>query len=323
MKMSFSFTYNSCVRGHHVYKAIWTPKLNEELLCRREPGNKEDLHAVATMKDDVVVGHVPRKISTLCSSFIKRGGSIVCKVTGERRYSYDLKQGGLEVPCTLTFTSTNDGEIKKVEKLLADQIPAVVLTSSNEVAKANIVCPDDEPAAKNPRLDSDEDDEVWLRCCPAHNLKFADKDLITQNKQLNDAHMTYGQHLLKLQFPHINGFSSTQTIHRQAPYCHTDHVIQIFFTRSCHWIVASNTFSGDGDVSKDTHDLISHLFKGSNISVVQPQEKQSGTKDCGLYALAFATSLAYGHNPSTVTYNQAMMRKHIIDCFENKKIVPF
>ena len=114
-----SLSYNSCVRGYHIYKEIWTPTINEELLCRLEPGNIQDLHAVAIIKDEVVVGHIPRNISTLCSSFIRRGGLIMCKVVGDRRYSSDLIQGGLEIPCILTFTGTNDSEIKKVKKLLA------------------------------------------------------------------------------------------------------------------------------------------------------------------------------------------------------------
>ena len=34
-------------------------------------------------------------------------------------------------------------------------------------------------------------------------------------------------------------------------------------------------------------------------SPLQPQ-KQADTDDCGLFALAFTTSLTYGHNPSTI-----------------------
>ena len=119
----------------------------------------------------------------------------------------------------------------------------------------------------------------------------------------------------------------------KASYPTTEHpIIQIIFTRNCHWLVASNAFSGDDEVivydslftnvTKDTFSLITRLFKRGNISVLQPQ-KQNGTDDGGLYALAFATSLAYGHDPSTINYNQGMMRKHLIECFENKKMVPF
>ena len=69
-------------------------------------------------------------MSTICSSFIHREGSIVCTVTGPRQYSTDLPQGGLEVPCILTFTTSNDKEGDKARKLL-------VRTLSMEI-KANV-----------------------------------------------------------------------------------------------------------------------------------------------------------------------------------------
>ena len=52
----------SCVRGHHVYSSIWTPELEEALVCERELDNTEDRYAVAVLKDEVIIGHIPRKI---------------------------------------------------------------------------------------------------------------------------------------------------------------------------------------------------------------------------------------------------------------------
>ena len=60
------------------------------------------------------VGHIPRCISAVCSSFLRRGGEIHCTVTGSRRYSRDLPQGGLKVPCTLSFMDDNK-ELKKLK----------------------------------------------------------------------------------------------------------------------------------------------------------------------------------------------------------------
>ena len=45
--------------------------------------------------------------------FLRRGNSITCRVTGHRRYSAALPQGGLEVPSTLHF----EGEVKDIAKL--------------------------------------------------------------------------------------------------------------------------------------------------------------------------------------------------------------
>ena len=53
----------SMVRGHHIYKSIWTPAIGKDLLLEAEDGNEHDKHAVAVMKDCCIVGHAPRSIS--------------------------------------------------------------------------------------------------------------------------------------------------------------------------------------------------------------------------------------------------------------------
>lgn len=110
-------TVESCVRGLHVYKDTWTPSVGEELPCKRETGNDKDRYAVAVMRGDTIVGHVPRKISAACSLFLRRNGTIRCTVTGSRRFSADLPQGGLEVPCELKFKG-EPNDVAKVRKLL-------------------------------------------------------------------------------------------------------------------------------------------------------------------------------------------------------------
>ena len=64
-----------------------------------------------------VVGHVSRKISSICSIFIRRGGKIICRITGHRRYLSDLPQGGPELPCILTFTTASAKECSKTKKI--------------------------------------------------------------------------------------------------------------------------------------------------------------------------------------------------------------
>ena len=102
-----------CVRGYHVYQAIWTAAIGEELVCVREPTNAVDRYAVAVVRSGTVIGHLPRRISKICSLFLRRGGSIHCRVSGSRRYSADLLQGGLEIPCNLKFKA----KVKEIKKL--------------------------------------------------------------------------------------------------------------------------------------------------------------------------------------------------------------
>ena len=91
-----TFVKETCARGNHVYNAIWEAAVGDELECRRERSNRVDRYAVAVVKADTVVGHVPQKISRACSLFLRRGGGITCHVVGTRKYSTDL-------PRTSTF----------------------------------------------------------------------------------------------------------------------------------------------------------------------------------------------------------------------------
>ena len=111
------FGRDCCIRGYHVYKETWRAAIGEELECDREPGNSCDRYAVAVKRSGVVIGHLPRKVSRVCSLFLRRGGVISCTVTGGRRYSGDLAQGGLEIPCFLLFKH-KPKELQKLKKLL-------------------------------------------------------------------------------------------------------------------------------------------------------------------------------------------------------------
>ena len=111
---TMEFCVDLCIQGYHVYKEIWTAVVGEELNTEREIGNIVDRYAVAMKKDSgETVAHLPKKISRMCSMFIPEGGKILCIVIGNRRYSSNLVQGGLEIPCTLLFR----GEEKYIQKL--------------------------------------------------------------------------------------------------------------------------------------------------------------------------------------------------------------
>ena len=86
------------------------------LACLREPDNDADRYAVAVKKEGVVIGHLPRKLSQVGSLFLRCGGTIDCTVTGRMRYSADLPQGGLEIPCSLLFKAESK-EVIKLKKL--------------------------------------------------------------------------------------------------------------------------------------------------------------------------------------------------------------
>ena len=62
-----SHIIEAMVRGYHVYKEIWCAAVGEELSCIREMKSYCDPFAVAVVRLEVIVGHIPRKIPSVCS----------------------------------------------------------------------------------------------------------------------------------------------------------------------------------------------------------------------------------------------------------------
>lgn len=50
---------------------------------------------------------------------------------------------------------------------------------------------------------------------------------------------------------------------------------------------------------------------------------QSGGNDCGLFAVAYATALAFGQDPGRCLFNQQQMRPHLHNCFLYGMLTPF
>ena len=94
------FGCESAFQGYQIYQEIWDASCGQTFPCLREEGNPFDPFAMSVVRAGNIIGHVPRKISAACSLFLRNHR---CTVTGSQRYSRDLIQGGLEVPCKLTF----------------------------------------------------------------------------------------------------------------------------------------------------------------------------------------------------------------------------
>ena len=97
---------SSVIRGHHVYKAIWTPIVGENLSLQLEEENEHDNHAVVVMSDNTIVGHMPRSLSCFHVVFL------------EEVDSQDI--GSLEIPCMYTYTGSSR-MIQKVRRLMKSE----------------------------------------------------------------------------------------------------------------------------------------------------------------------------------------------------------
>ena len=69
------FLERNCIRGYHVYKKVWAATVGEALVCEREPKNSSDRYTVAVKNKGTIIEHLPRKLSRVCSLFLRRGST--------------------------------------------------------------------------------------------------------------------------------------------------------------------------------------------------------------------------------------------------------
>ena len=115
------------IKGHHVYKDIWTPEIGEQLKVRIEPDNCVDKYAVCVEKDKKVVGYLKKgesgKFAKIIFHFLRSDPYSSCISTISEK-TCNLEDGeGLQVPCQLDMTgqqqyvNTIKQELHKMKEL--------------------------------------------------------------------------------------------------------------------------------------------------------------------------------------------------------------
>ena len=126
LEKEFVFAVNCCVRGYHIFKSLWDAPIGSILSAKHEDDPQSlvhDKYAIALINNEsVAVGHLPKFLSKLAHFFVKHAGKIRCEITGSKRYSSDLEQGGLEIPAKIIFQNSNKRIIEKMKKKLAPVI---------------------------------------------------------------------------------------------------------------------------------------------------------------------------------------------------------
>ena len=74
----FEVQFTSVIRGHHIYKSVWTPTLGQKLNCREDDRKEAKQHvdyAIGTYLEantgSEPVGHVPMEFSYLIYTFLR------------------------------------------------------------------------------------------------------------------------------------------------------------------------------------------------------------------------------------------------------------
>ena len=82
----------------------------------------KDKYAIAIISNNEIVGHVPKFLSKLTFFFLKHGATLTEKVATERRYSFDLPQGGMEIPVEFIYKSEKKELIDQMKEKTLEEI---------------------------------------------------------------------------------------------------------------------------------------------------------------------------------------------------------
>lgn len=170
----------------------------------------------------------------------------------------------------------------------------------------------------------------------------AAREVSKERKWLNDLHIDHALYLLGNNFPTISGFQSTvvfeskNCVHVKAPKAQ---FVQILNVHGNHWLTVSNIQCNSNTINifdslKSSQLETSDNFNCQVATLMNCQstsikiefasiKQQRGSTDCGLFAIACATSLCFGVSPETQNFVKDEMRSHLGKCFMEGKISPF
>ena len=142
-------------------------------------------------------------------------------------------------------------------------------------------------------------------------------------------------YLFKSRFPTLKGLYLPLKTPLMGSW--TDNFVQVYHCRGNHWITVSTLGCKDGEINvydslytsidSGTKCKIEDTFPESDLTIVLPPvQRQDGVKDCGLFALAFATFLAFSNSPQSLSlhrFDQKSFREHYVSSIELKQIKEF
>ncbi|XP_050740355.1 uncharacterized protein LOC127010387 [Eriocheir sinensis] len=189
---------------------------------------------------------------------------------------------------------------------------------------------------------------------PLRRLSSADRRDILGQRWLSDDVMDLAQELLQRQFPNTRGLYASgaaftlpplqpgsgalflQVVNRSTPQ-RLASMADYGRTGGSHWLLLSSYGAARGGqlaVYDSLHDTLSPstaalvrqlqaLHAPPPGAVLRPVQRQRDDHSCGLFALAFAFSIAHGQDPCRVRYVRARMERHLLACLDRGVATPF
>jgi len=163
--------------------------------------------------------------------------------------------------------------------------------------------------------------------------------MLCNNKWLTDMHMNAVKVLIRNQFPHIGGLQNTAILQLKKstkPFQNGKGSLQIIHIGNNHWIVVSTINCQPSNitiydsinslVNMETQSILASLLKTQKDQFtiqIAKVNKQSETQDCGVFAAAYCTTVAFGKDPCALVYDQKGLRHQLLKCLEDGKMNNF
>ena len=162
-------------------------------------------------------------------------------------------------------------------------------------------------------------------------------EITNGNGMLTDISINIAQNLLHEQVPHVEGLEDTVLGPAGNFSIAEGEFIQIVHDGGAHWVCVSNIGCRQGvinyfdslnrgQIKRHVQRQVQSIVHGIGQEVmitIQPVQQQQNSVDCGIFAIAFATSLAYGQNPAATTYDTSRIRPHLSACLATGHLSTF
>ena len=267
-------------------------------------------------------------------------------VTQAQRYqpkeSSNLYHKSKLLPINTGRVTQGTSSLKRGEQDMAHHSPVkskwAKLDVQTEVKGDNLLDASPPPACnkKDNTVSIDEnslDPDMWIdyrdQTAGSKLRLYADSKKLILNPRgwLHDSEVEAAQKLLKMKFPLVDDLEDSAIIGNLVTPATTEFV-QIINT-GLHWVCIStlswpvgvvkvyDSLFGKPSIKAIQHACRMLLHRGKSVQIINEKvQKQQGSNDCAIFAIAFATTLCHGNNPTTTRYDQKAMRNHLVDCLE-------
>ena len=133
--------------------------------------------------------------------------------------------------------------------------------------------------------------------------------------------------------------SSTFSVALMESTHHPQKWMQVIYNGAKHWFAVAHGFQDTDNSAVAVYDSIgfsetqalaiesiasiAHSTDSALQLALIPCQKQKNGNDCGVFAIAFLTSLAFGTDPRTVSFDHKKIREHLKQCLRERFITSF